>query len=278
MVIIKRYDEFLKNLANGLKQKRSKVAARANATVGVFDILPTNCMRKAYYATKLVDTAPSEPTMPYMRGRAIESAIARLLLADAGALLERHKRHEKAGIVCYTDLSDSNTIIEIKDTSVGRRLIPQDIQFKGYLMQVLYYMVIADKEEAILVINYSSKELIWHHNDSDGRSWFYRPANARAAGVESWHVSMSKDDYARELLLDQMLRRKNAFLGAKRANDVSMLPRVRLQDRRLKCSHCPFYEKCMNEDAESEDARAMANDLDLLDVSGFVVSELDKPE
>jgi hypothetical protein len=36
-------------------------------------------------------------------------------------------------------------------------------------------MAIAEKEKAILVINYSSKELIWHHNDNDGRSWFYRP-------------------------------------------------------------------------------------------------------
>ena len=49
-----------------------------------------------------------------------------------------------------------------------------------YLAQVLYYMAIAEKEEeAILVINYSSKELIWHHNDNDGCSWFYRLANAK---------------------------------------------------------------------------------------------------
>jgi hypothetical protein len=104
------------------------------------------------------------------------------------------------------------------------------------------------QEEAILVINYSSKELVWHHNDCDGRSWFYRPANAKGPNIECWHVSMSKDDYARELLFEQMVRRKNSFLKAMRANDVSMLPRVRMRDRRLKCSRCPFYQKCMQHD------------------------------
>jgi hypothetical protein len=58
---------------------------------------------------------------------------------------------------------------------------------------------------------------------------------------------MSKDDYAKELLWDQMLQRKNAFLNAMRASDVSLLPRVRAGDRKLKCSHCSFYEK--HEDA-----------------------------
>jgi hypothetical protein len=58
---------------------------------------------------------------------------------------------------------------------------------------------------------------------------------------------MSKDDYAKELLWDQMLRRKNAFLNAMRASDVSLLPRVRARDRKLKWSHCSFYEK--HEDA-----------------------------
>jgi hypothetical protein len=64
-------------------------------------------------------------------------------------------------------------------------------------------------------INYSSKELmIWHHNDNNGRSWFYRPANAKGVGIECWHVFMSKGDYARELFWEQqMMRRKNLFQG-----------------------------------------------------------------
>lgn len=137
-------------------------------------------------------------------------------------------------------------------------------------MQVLYYMVIAEKEETVLLINYSSKELLWYYNDCFGRSWFYRPVNAKGAGIECWHIFMSKEDYARELLWEQMLRRKNAFLKAMEANDVSMLPRVRMHDRQLKCTHCPFYERCMLRDGETEEAHAMANDLDLLDMAGFL--------
>jgi hypothetical protein len=159
--------------------------------------------------------------------------------------------------------------------STGRWLVPHDVQFKGYTWRRSCTTWPSQKRGAgkILVINYSSKEMmIWHHNDKDGRSWFYRPANAKGLGIECWHVFMSKGDYDRELLWEQqMMRRKNLFLKATKANDVSMLPRVRLQDRRLKCTHCPFYERCMYKDDETEYAQAtVANDLDLLDVGGFL--------
>jgi hypothetical protein len=53
-------------------------------------------------------------------------------------------------------------------------------------MLVLYHMVIADIEEAMILINYSSRKLIWYHNDSEGRCWFYRQANAKGPGIECW--------------------------------------------------------------------------------------------
>jgi hypothetical protein len=81
---------------------------------------------------------------------------------------------------------------------------------------------------------------------------------------------MSKDDYVGELLWEHMLRRKNAFLNAMRASDVLLLPRVRVRDRTLKRSQCPFYEKCMYKDDETGQAQAMANDLDLINVRGFL--------
>jgi hypothetical protein len=271
LVTIIRNDDILKRLRPSKPKRR--LAETGEQTVGVYDILPTNCMRKAYYTDKTETASPSEPATPALRGRAVEAAISWLLFGNSRTSMERHSRHEKAGIVCYTDLSDSETIMEVKDTSTGRRLIPEDIQFKGYLMQVLYYMVITEKEEAILAINYSSKELIWHHNDCNGRSWFYRPANAKSAGLECWDISMLKDDHARVLLWEQMLRRKNVFLKALETNDVSILPRVRMHDRKLKCSGCPYYERCMHRDGETEDARMMANDLDLLDMRGFLIAD-----
>jgi hypothetical protein len=152
---------------------KNSAAARGNdTTIGVYDILPSSCMRRAYYRKKLEREVaqPKEPVMPYLiRGRAVEAAIARMFFGNA-TTMDRHKRYEKRRIACYADLSDSKRIIEIKDKNTDRRLFPEDIQFKRYLMQVLYYMVIAEREEALLLINYSSKELVWHHNDSDGRS------------------------------------------------------------------------------------------------------------
>lgn len=123
----------LRQLGEGLKQTRSKASRfkdHDSGTVGVYDILPTNCLRKAFYGQTLECPEPPEPLMPYIRGKAVENAISRSLLANDAAL-ERHKRFEKAGIVCFTDISGSDRIIEIKDTSVGRRLAPEDIHSGG---------------------------------------------------------------------------------------------------------------------------------------------------
>jgi hypothetical protein len=138
LVTIKRYDDkFLEELAKGLEQTCWKASGNDNATVvvSVYEILPTNCMRKVYYhQRKKLAGGMSAPWLkiPYaIRGRAVEAAIGRMLFASA--TMRRHKRYEKGGIVCYTDLSDSKRMIEIKDTNTGRRLVPQNIHFKGTL-------------------------------------------------------------------------------------------------------------------------------------------------
>lgn len=57
-------------------------------------------MRKAYYHRKLAFLEPSYSIMPYsVSGRAVESAIARMLFAQTGTTaLERYKRYQKQGI------------------------------------------------------------------------------------------------------------------------------------------------------------------------------------
>lgn len=104
---------------------KNSAAARGNdTTIGVYDILPSSCMRRAYYRKKLEREVaePKEPVMPYLiRGRAVEAAIARMLFGNA-TTMERHKRYEKRRIACYADLSDSKRIIEIKDKERAGRL------------------------------------------------------------------------------------------------------------------------------------------------------------
>ena len=49
-------------------------------------------------------------------------------------------------------------IIELKNTA-GNRLTLDDTTFQGYLLQLLYYMVMTKIEKGILAIRYEIKDL-----------------------------------------------------------------------------------------------------------------------
>ena len=61
-------------------------------------------------------------------------------------------------------------------------------------------------------------------------------------------------DIAKEILKNEMVRRKNLFLKALEESDVSILPRLIDDAKRSKCPSCPYYEKCVNQDSESYEA------------------------
>jgi hypothetical protein len=67
-----------------------------------------------------------------------------------------------------------------------------------------------------------------------------------------------------------MVRRKNLFRKALERSDVSILPRLPQAKRNLKCTRCNFYNRCMNEDDETTEAREMANEIDVMDISGVI--------
>jgi hypothetical protein len=67
-----------------------------------------------------------------------------------------------------------------------------------------------------------------------------------------------------------MVRRKNLFLKALEKKDVSILPRLIDDAKRSKCPYCPFYDKCINQDSETNEAKEMAKEIDLLDIRGVV--------
>jgi hypothetical protein len=126
-------------------------------------------------------------------------------------------------------------------------------------------------EIGVISIRYNIKELRWIRRDSKG-DYFFRPHDAKDVGIESWRIYLSKDDVVREILKNEMVRRKNLFLGALKNSDASILPRLPEKMRKKKCSHCPFYDRCMNQDQESEEAKKMASEIDLLDIRGIVNS------
>jgi hypothetical protein len=178
---------------------------------------------------------------------------------------------EMDGIVAHPDIMNEveSVIVELKDTVNGKRLDITDSTFRAYLRQLLYYLVMTGIEKGIISVRYNIRELRWIKSDSEGNDYFFRPFNGKDVGIESWEIHLPATDVAREILKNEMVRRKNLFLKALEENDVSILPRLP-EFARKKCSWCPFYDKCMNKDNETDKAKEMSNEIDILDISGVV--------
>ncbi|MDQ3837452.1 MAG: hypothetical protein M3270_11065 [Thermoproteota archaeon] len=265
-IIIQKNSEFTDILLNNLLQKHNERAREGNV-VHVSDILPTSCIRRQYYGRKFPDMSPlnHESVHHFVRGEASEFIITKL----AGLGVSQAELNMD-GIIAHPDIMGDDLVVELKDTVNGKRLSFSDIIFKSYLRQLLYYLTITGIEKGIISIRYNIKELRWLRRDADGNDYFLRPANAKDVGIESWQVMLPKDDIARELLKNEMVRRKNLFVKALEENDASILPRLPEGMRNYKCKWCVFYNKCMNEDSETDAAKEMANEKDLLEIEGLV--------
>jgi hypothetical protein len=256
-------DLLQKNLKSRYEDKR-----RVDSIVHVSDIIPTTCIRKQYYSRKFPELDPlsNESVHHFIRGESSEFVITELAsLGVAQATIEMD------GIVAHPDIMNEveSVIVELKDTVNGKRLDVTDSTFRAYLRQLLYYLVMTGIEKGIISIRYNIRELRWIKSDSEGNDYFFRPFNAKDVGIESWEIYLPATDVAREILKNEMVRRKNLFLKALEENDVSILPRLP-EFARKKCSWCPFYDKCMNKDNETDKAKEMSNEIDILDISGVV--------
>ena len=257
-------DLLQKNLKSRYEDKR-----RVDNVVHVSDIIPTTCIRKQYYSRKFPELDPlsNESVHHFVRGESSEFVITELAsLGVAQANIEMD------GIVAHPDIMNEveDVIVELKDTVNGKRLDITDGTFRAYLRQLLYYLVMTGIEKGIISIRYNIRELRWIKSDSEGNDYFFRPFNAKDVGIESWEIHLPATDVAREILKNEMVRRKNLFLKALEENDVSILPRLPEFARNKKCPWCPFYDKCMNKDNETDKAKEMANEIDILDISGVV--------
>src|ERR687894_3054102 len=213
MVIrVRRSQEFTDILQRNLKA-RSEKKKRIDNTVHVSDILPTTCIRKQYYSRKFPDKEllSNEMGHHFVRGESSEFVITQL--ANMGVA---QADIEMDGIVAHPDIMTGNgdTIIELKDTVSGKRLGFYDDTFRSYLRQLLYYLVMTGIEKGIISIRYNIRELRWIKSDSAGNDYFFRPFNAKDVGIESWEVHLPAADIAREILKNEMVRRKNLFLKA----------------------------------------------------------------
>jgi len=267
VIIIQKNPEFTNLLQKNLMSRHEEKRRRDNR-VHVSDIIPTTCIRKQYYSRKFPDMDPlsNESIHHFVRGESSEFVITQL--SDLGVA---QADIEMDGILAHPDImsDEKDVIVELKDTVNGRRLDFYDSTFRSYLRQLLYYMVMTGIEKGIISIRYNIKELRWVKSDSEG-DYFFRPFNAKDVGIESWEVLLPSHDISRQILKNEMVRRKNLFLKALEEKDVSILPRLIDDAKRGKCPYCPFYDKCINQDSETNEAKEMAKEIDLLDIRGVV--------
>lgn len=265
---IRRDIQFTESLLNNLRQRyeERKQDRIGNSPIHVSDILPSTCIRKQYYSRVYPekDQISEETLNHFIRGEASEFAISQL--ANIGI---SQADLDFEGLVAHPDIMGENQIVELKDTVSGKRLDITDQTFKSYLRQLLYYLVITGIENGIISIRYSAKELRWNRTDNYGEHYL-RPKDARNPGIESWAVHLPKDDLTRDILKNEIIRRKNLLLKAIESKDAAILPRLIEPMKSRKCPFCPYYDICNNVDGETQESAEMATERDLLDISGVI--------
>ncbi|MGZ5489512.1 MAG: hypothetical protein ACXW2E_04225 [Nitrososphaeraceae archaeon] len=271
-IIIRKNDEFTTLLQNKLKE-RYEQRRRLDNKVHVSDIIPTSCIRKQYYSRKYpeLDVISNETVQHFVRGEASELVITSL--ADLGV---SQSELEMDGLTGRPDIMNRDIIVELKDTMNTQRLNVTDDKFKSYLRQLLYYLVITGIEKGIISIKYNIKELKWVKSDSHG-DYFFRPFNSQSPEIESWEIFLPGNDITREILKNEMIRRKNLFLKALENEDVTILPRLSEKIRDRKCPWCKFYKICMDSKNDgTEEANEMANEIDIFDIPGVIDLKINK--
>ena len=265
---IRRDSSFTETLLSNLRKyyEDKKESRIGNAPVHVSDILPSTCIRKQYYSRLNADKdiINEDSLHHFIRGESSEFAITRMTntgIAQADLNFE--------GLVAHPDIMTEDQIVELKDTISGKRLDLTDQQFRSYLRQLLYYLVITGLEKGIISIRYAIGELKWVKSDENGEHYI-RPKNSKNPGIESWSVYLPKNDLTRDILKNEIIRRKNLFQYALKSQDATILPRLVEPMKSIKCPHCPFYDLCYNRDGETQEAIEMAAEKDLLDISGVL--------
>ncbi|MDW0308679.1 MAG: hypothetical protein QN543_08735 [Nitrososphaeraceae archaeon] len=268
-VIIRPDSEFTNLLKSNLRGRydNRKTDRIGLAPIHVSDILPSSCLRKQYYSRTYPDEDPitDESIHHFVRGESSEFAITQL--ARIGVAQAELRMDE---IVAHPDIMDNangnKVIIELKDTTSGKRLDINDYTFRSYLRQLLYYLIMTGIEKGVLSIRYNIRELRLLKKDESGE-YFFRPNNSKNPGIESWSINLPKDDIMREILRNEMVLRKTILLSALKNHDVANLPRLTEPLKSAKCPNCPFYSRCY-EDMENEKALDIAQQTDIFNIRG----------
>ena len=281
-ILISKDSTFINILRSNLKEHYNSHRRNMDDKIHVSDILWGSCLRKAYYARVIEDYEFTDDDIDnFVRGESSEHVLVDL--ADIG--VGQHELFFEDDLIARPDLlsvspSDSNEqqqqqqqpknlIVEFKDTKSFERLTPENPKFKGYLRQLLYYLIISGFDAGVLCIRYASnRKLQWIKRDEKG-DYFFSPLVNNETGenklpeLETWTVILEKDSDIRELLKDEIRMRVSMLRAALNSKNPMELPKVAEE---WKCIRCPFLKNCNPLTIEKQDSKK-----DILDDGKIIV-------
>jgi len=281
-ILVSKDSAFINILRSNLKEHYNSHRRDIDDKIHVSDILWGSCLRKAYYARVIKDYEFTDDDIDnFVRGESSEHVLVDL--ADIG--VGQHELFFEDDLIARPDLlsvspSDSNEhqqqqqqpknlIVEFKDTKSFERLTPENPKFKGYLRQLLYYLIISGFDAGVLCIRYASnRKLQWIKRDEKG-DYFFSPLVNNETGenklpeLETWTVILEKDSDIRELLKNEIRVRVSILRAALNSKNPLELPKVAEE---WKCIRCPFLKNCNPLTIEKQDSKK-----DILDDGKIIV-------
>ena len=277
-ILISKDSSFINILRSNLKEHYNSHRRNIDDKIHVSDILWGSCLRKAYYARVVEDYEFTDDDIDnFVRGESSEHVLVDL--ADIG--VGQHELFFEDDLIARPDLlsvspSDSteqqqpkNLIVEFKDTKSFERLTPENPKFKGYLRQLLYYLIISGFDAGVLCIRYASnRKLQWIKRDEKG-DYFFSPLVNNVTGenklpeLETWTVILEKGSDIRDLLKDEIRKRVSILRAALDSKNPLELPKVAEE---WKCIRCPFLKNCNPLTIEKQDSKK-----DILDDGKIIV-------
>ena len=279
-ILISKDSTFINLLRSNLKEHYNSHRRNIDDKIHVSDILWGSCLRKAYYARVIEDYEFTDDDIDnFVRGESSEHVLVEL--ADIG--VGQHELFFEDDLIARPDLlsvspsgsnerqqqQQKNLIVEFKDTKSFERLTPENPKFKGYLRQLLYYLIISGFDAGVLCIRYASnRKLQWIKRDEKG-DYFFSPLVNNETGenklpeLETWTVILEKDSDIRELLKDEIRLRVSMLRAALNSKNPMELPKVAEE---WKCIRCPFLKNCNPMTIEKKDSKK-----DILDDGKIIV-------
>ena len=148
----------------------------------------------------------------------------------------------------HPDLTNGNHIIELKDVNgIYNFTDPRKSKyssFDSYFLQLLYYMVMADKEKGHILIKHSNSKIILDKLKAKK----IQVAEEDRNPLRAFKLVIPLDDPVREMIKDNLRFKSKMFIKATKEKNVKLLPKTL---DATKCIICPY--KAMCHDAENAD-------------------------